>query len=86
MVAGFAMTKGHGRGKYPVTVIMQILPGEDGDFLPAVPVNFASPGENGVEPGLVEWDFFSCMCKELRKLAALIFKDLPSRPVLAFHQ
>ena len=86
MVAGFAVAQRHGRGQHAIAMIKQVLPGQDGDFLPAVPVNFTSPGENRVQPRLIERDVFSCVFKELRKLAALVFKELLGRPVLAFEQ
>ena len=86
IIADLTMARRHGGSEHAFAVINQVLARQDGDFLPATPVSTARLGENRVQPGLVEWDIFSCVFKELRKLAALIFKELRSWPMLAFHQ
>lgn len=86
VIAGLAMAGRHGGRQHAVAVIKQVLSRQDRDFLPAIPVNMARWAESRGEPGLVKWDIFSRVFKELRKLATLVFKELPSRPILAFHQ
>ena len=65
MIADLAVTRRHGGCEHALAVIEQVLPGQDGDFLPAAPVNSARAGKNRIQPGLVELDVFSCVFKEL---------------------
>ena len=65
MIAYLTVTGGHGGSEQAFAVIKQVFSRQDRDILPAIPVNTPCLGENGVQPGLVKWDIFSCVFNEL---------------------
>jgi hypothetical protein len=76
--------------KFPGTqfgsALAQVGAGDDRDFMPAVPIDIAIPFENYVKPGFIEWHGCLGVPEQLCELAALKFKHLFRRPILAFHQ
>jgi len=66
--------------------VAQVGAGDDGDFVPAVPIDLAIAFENRIKPGLVERHVCPGVAEQLGKLAALILQHYGGRPVLAFHQ
>ena len=66
--------------------VAQVSTGDDGDFVPAVPIDLAIAFENWIKPVPVERNVFPGMAEQLGKLAALEFKHPLRRPELAFHK
>ena len=66
--------------------LAKIGAGDEGDFVPAVPINLAICFENSIKPGFIEWHGCFRVPEQLCKLAALEFKHPLRRPELAFHQ
>ena len=69
-----------------VAPVTQIRAGDDGDFMPAVPVNVAIAAENRIKTVLVEWHLGPGVMQELAELTALIRKNLVRGPILAYHK
>jgi hypothetical protein len=69
-----------------IAPVAEISAGDDGDFLPAVPINIAIFLEHRIKTGLVEGDIFPGMEKQLRELTALKCQHGFRRPELTFHK
>ena len=59
-----------------VRLLAEIGTGDNGNFVPAVPINITIFFEQGIKAGFVEWHSCPRMAEQLRKLAALKFKHL----------
>ena len=73
-------------GQQFVSPVAQISSGDDGDFVPAVPIDRTIFFEQEIKTGLVEGEIFPGVKKQLDELAVLKCPHGFRRPELAFHK
>ena len=84
--AGLAMSSRHGHRQHGGAVGTHIVPGDDRDFLPSVPIDIPRWREHRVQSSLVERHIGAGVPQQLGQLAALIRHHGLGEPILALHQ